>query len=434
MAAAAPDTIDAIADDGVATRLTAAQVRVLVLCFLVVLVDGYDLAAIGYIAPALHRAWGLTPAQLAPAFGAGLFGLMAGSLVFGPLADRWGRKPVLMLSMAVFAAGTLACAFSTSIEMLIGLRLVTGVGLGGAAPTCIALCAEVSPARRRMLLVTLAASGFTLGLALGGLLAAQIIPAFGWRGVFAAGAVAPLALLPLLAALLIESPRFLAARSTAALASAEIASAEPASPVSHLFSGGLAPRTLLLWLTFFASLFMFYLLTSWLPTLMTRAGLSIADAARVGAMVPLGGTLGAIVLALAVDRDRSPRVLVAAYVFSALALVAVGQAMGHHLALMAAVFAAGFGIAGAQNGINLLAATMYPTAARTTGVAWASAAGRVGSIAGSMLGAPLLAAASGPQALFASMALPALVAAAALAALGWLLGRDAPPGSAPQLA
>ena len=398
--------------------LSGLQIRVLVLCFFVVLVDGYDLAAIGYVAPALHQAWGLTPAQLAPAFGAGLFGLLIGSLLFGPLADRRGRKPVLMLSMAVFAVGTLACAFSTSIEMLIALRFVTGLGLGGAAPTCITLAAEVSPARRRVLLVTLSASGFTLGLALGGELAAQIIPAFGWRGVLAAGALAPLLLVPVLAMWLPESPRFLAERHERAAA----------SPVTQLFAGGLAARTLLLWLTFFASLFMFYLLMSWLPTVMTRSGRSIAEAARIGAMVPLGGTVGAILLALVVDREGSPRVLVAAYALSALALVAVGQTMGDPVWLAVAVFLAGFGIAGAQNGINLVAATMYPTEARTTGVSWASAAGRVGSIAGSMIGAPLMAAASGPRALFAWMALPALVAAAALAMLGWARVRQTTRG------
>ena len=285
--------------------------------------------------------------------------------------------------------------------------------------------------------MTLSASGFTLGLALGGELAAQIIPAFGWRGVLAAGALAPLLLVPLLATLLPESPRFLAGRPERAaelrriverLAGGAGVSVEPdaspaaaaaASPVTQLFTRGLAGRTLLLWLTFFASLFMFYLLASWLPTVMTRAGHSIADAARIGAMLPLGGTLGAILLALVVDCDASPRVLVAAYVLAALALVAVGQTMGQPLGLAVSVFIAGFGIAGAQNGINLVAATMYPTEARTTGVSWASAAGRVGSIAGSMIGAPLMATASGPRALFAWMALPALVAAAALAMLGW---------------
>ena len=142
--------------------LSRLQIRVLVLCFLVVLLDGFDTAAIGYIAPELLQSWHIERAQLAPVFGAGLFGMLLGSFCFGPLADRHGRKSVLLVCVLIFALGTLASALSPSVEVLAVLRFITGIGLGGVLPNCITLSSEYSPARRRMLLVTLSYSGFTL--------------------------------------------------------------------------------------------------------------------------------------------------------------------------------------------------------------------------------------------------------------------------------
>ena len=173
-------------------RISPYQILILTLCFLIALLDGFDTAIIGYIAPALREEWGLQPSQLSPAFGAGLFGLLIGSLLFGPIADAIGRKRVLLVAVLVFGGCTLASAYTHSIESLTLLRFITGIGLGGAIPTCITLSSEYSPARRRMLMVTLSWSGFTAGLALGGLLAGQIIPAFGWRGVLLVGGIAPL--------------------------------------------------------------------------------------------------------------------------------------------------------------------------------------------------------------------------------------------------
>lgn len=148
-------------------RISPYQILILTLCFLIALLDGFDTAIIGYIAPALREEWGLQPAQLSPAFGAGLFGLLIGSLLFGPLADAIGRKRVLLVAVLVFGGCTLASAYAHSIESLTLLRFITGIGLGGAIPTCITLSSEYSPARRRMLMVTLSWSGFTAGLALG---------------------------------------------------------------------------------------------------------------------------------------------------------------------------------------------------------------------------------------------------------------------------
>ncbi|MGY2401818.1 MFS transporter [Pseudomonas sp. SDO5271_S396] len=427
-------------------RISGYQIMVLLLCFLVVLVDGFDTAVIGYIAPALRQEWGLQAAQLSPAFGAGLFGLMVGAFIFGPVADAYGRKKVLLASVLIFGIGTLASAYSTSIEMLTALRFLTGIGLGGAMPTCITLSSEYSPARRRMIMVTLSYSGFTTGLALGGAVASQIIPAFGWRGVLMIGGIVPLLLLPLLAWLLPESVRFMAAhprhadtlrkvmgKITGRKDLHDVTFVEPQSPVavrspiSQLFIENRALRTVLLWGTFFCSLFVFYLLTSWLPSILKDAGYDIAAAARIGAMVPLGGTVGAILLALLMDRVSPYRVLGLAYLGAALVIALIGFALADAFWLGLTVFMVGFGVAGAQNGLNLLSASIYPTAARATGVSWAMANGRVGSIIGSVLGAWLIAQLGQPSVFFLVLAIPALFGSIAIFSLQFMTEKKPAP-------
>lgn len=426
-------------------KISPYQILILTLCFLIVLLDGFDTAIIGYIAPALREEWQLQPAQLSPAFGAGLFGLLLGSLIFGPVADAIGRKRVLLVSILIFGGGTLASAYTSSIESLTLLRLITGIGLGGAMPTCITLSSEYSPARRRMIMVTLSWSGFTAGLALGGILAGQIIPAFGWRGLLMLGGIAPLLLLPLLAWQMPESARFMTSSPkhadslrqvieritgknwTGVTIIDDVRPAQARSPISHLFIEGRAVRTLLLWVAFFCSLFVFYLLTSWLPSILRDAGYDIVHASRIGAMVPLGGTLGAILMALLMDRVGPYRVLALSYLGAALVIGATGYLMGDVYTLAATVFLIGFGVAGAQNGLNLVSATLYPTAARVTGVSWAMANGRFGSIVGSMLGAWMIVAAGTSEMFFIWLALPVLVGSAAIFLLYWLsLNRRTP--------
>src|SRR6478736_5879952 len=186
------------------------QMRLLLTCAAVLFLDGFDTQAIGYVAPALAKEWGLTKGALGPVFSAGLFGLMIGALVFGPLADRIGRKKIIILSTLAFGIGTLATAFINDVNTLLLVRFLTGLGLGGAMPNTIAITSEFSPHRRRATMVMIMFCGFSVGAALGGLLAAALIPHFGWRSVFVVGGVAPLLLAPVLAAHLPESVRFLA--------------------------------------------------------------------------------------------------------------------------------------------------------------------------------------------------------------------------------
>lgn len=423
---------------------SALQKRLLALCFLVVAIDGFDTASIGFIAPALRGEWHLSAAALAPLFGAGLFGLMAGALLLGPLADRYGRKPILILSVAFFGLTSLMSSFATDMTTLLVLRFLTGLGLGGAMPTTITLTSEYCPQPRRASLVTLMFCGFTIGSALGGLVAAQLLATVGWRGILMIGGVLPLLLVPALAFLLPESLRWLVLRGRDGGAiAAQIAGGAgslppltvsdvklPGSPVSQLFRPGLFKGTLLLWTTFFMSLLIIYLLSSWLPTILNGAGHSLSQASFISSAFQIGGTAGAILLGRWMDRFRPHRVLALAYGCAALCIAVVGVATDNVPLLVLAVFGVGFGVSGSQVGANALAAAFYPTTSRATGVSWASAIGRSGSVLGSMVGGALLAAELSNQTIFLLLALPALLAAAALLAMGRLQGGAEPEAAA----
>src|SRR6266446_8828753 len=186
------------------------QIRLLLTCAAVLFLDGFDTQAIGYVAPALAKEWGLSKGALGPVFSAGLFGLMIGALVFGPLADRVGRKKIIILSTLAFGLGALVTAFVQDVNTLLAIRFLTGLGLGGAMPNAVAMTSEFNPRRRSATMVMIMFCGFSVGAALGGLLAAALIPQFGWRSVFVVGGAAPLLLVPILARRLPESVRFLA--------------------------------------------------------------------------------------------------------------------------------------------------------------------------------------------------------------------------------
>jgi AAHS family 4-hydroxybenzoate transporter-like MFS transporter len=411
------------------------QVRVLLICAAVLFVDGFDTQAIGYVAPAVAQEWKLVRGALGPVFSAGLFGLMIGAILFGTIADRIGRKRIIVFSTIAFGVCSLLTTLAQDVAWLMVLRFLTGLGLGGAMPNAVALTSELSPHRRRATMVMTMFAGFSIGAALGGLLAAVLIPAFGWRSVFLIGGLAPLALAPMLGVMLPESIRYLALdggrdRDVAGLlrliASDESIPADahfvvrepklPGLPVAHLFAEGRSGVTLLLWSVFFMSLLDLYLLSNWLPTVLNDLGVSVSVAAVIGAMLQFGGVAGTFALGRFIDRF-SFRALALTYLSAAVAIAAIGVT-GHSNALVtSAIFAAGFCTIGGQIAANALTATYYPTAIRSTGMGWALGIGRVGSIVGPLVGGAMLAAKVGVDTLFAVAAIPALIAAAAALAL-----------------
>ncbi len=416
-------------------KLSAVQVTLLVLCFLIVAIDGFDTAAIGFIAPAIRADWSLTPAQLAPLFGSGLFGLMIGAFAIGPFADRHGRKAALIFAAVFFGVASLASAYSPNLTVLILLRLLTGLGLGGAMPNAITLTSEYCPEGRRSFLVTLMFCGFTIGSALGGIVASQIVADYGWRSVLIVGGVLPLVLVPVLWWALPESVRFLVMRGgetqrivaalhriapEADLRNATFTGARKphGSPVRQLFGGELLGGTLLLWLAFFMSLLVVYLLSSWLPTLINSSGVPLRTASLITAMFQVGGTIGAVSIGRLMDRLNPHHVLGIAYTSAGLFIYLIGHAAAAPWLMVMAVFGAGFCVSGGQVGANALSAAYYPTASRATGVSWANGVGRIGSVLGSMLGGFMLSLGWGLPTVFAIVGIPAVLAGLAIFAMG----------------
>lgn len=416
------------------------------LCFLIVLLDGFDTAAIGYIAPSLMQEWGVTKPDLAPVLSAALFGLAAGALSSGPLADRLGRRLVLNASVLVFAVACLASAFAADLQSLTAWRFVTGLGLGAAMPNAVTLISEYCPAKRRALLTNAMFSGFPLGAALGGFLAAWMIPQFGWRSVLVLGGVLPAVLLVLMLLWLPESVRYMVAkgmpaervravlgRISAAAASARSfhltevrAVAEGKQGLGVVLSRSYAVGTLMLWLAYFMGLVIFYALINWMPILFKDAGLEPRTATLVAALFPLGGC-GAIFFGWLMDRFNANRIIAVGYALTAAAIYAIGQMAGNVGALVLVVFVAGTIMNTAQVSMPALAAGFYPTQGRATGVAWMLGIGRFGGIAGSFLVAELARQKLGFSEVFLVIAIPGLIATVAL-----LIKQFAHPEAAPE--
>ena len=299
------------------------QLRVAVLCGLIQALDGYDLSAIGLAVPSLTKAWSMPPAAFTQAFALSSVGIMAGAMLAGPIADRFGRKPVLLLSVALFGLFSLLSAWAPSLPILVALRFFTGIGIGGAMPTTVALTSDYTPDRWRTSAVMFMFTGNTIGGFFAGQIAAQILPRWGWQGIFYVGGIVPLVLLVVLIFILPESPQF---QRGARPAGAQ------ANPVSGLFADGLAVSTLLIWAIFLINLLNMYLIGYWLPTVLNLEGFSPADAAFAASIYSLGGIMITLLLGPVIARLGAERVLATSLLFGALCIGIVATVrMPHRL-------------------------------------------------------------------------------------------------------
>src|ERR1700722_10711756 len=404
------------------------QLRVVLLCALVQAFDGFDLGTIGMAAPSLSKAWGVAPPLFTTAFVMSSVGILFGALLSGPLGDRFGRKPLLVISVAFIGIFSVASAFAWSIPSITVMRFMTGLGIGGAMPVTVALTSDYSPIQRRGTLIMLMFCGNTLGGFLGGQLVAQILPIFGWQSIFFAGGLPTLVLIPFLVMFLPESPRFLIAHRANApetqdilrrlnirpqVAATKMVDVAKGNPVQQLFTGGLAISTILLWIAFFANLLNMYLFSYWMPTVLTLSGFKPANAVFYASMFSLGGILSCVVLGPAIDRFGAPRVLAASFASGVIFVLAAGLANLPAPFIMIPIFGAGAAMIGSQLGANAMAAGLYPARIRSTGVGWALGIGRLGGIAGPAIGGALLAFGLPPKQIFLCACGPALIAACA---------------------
>lgn len=408
------------------------QWMILVLCFITVAMDGFDTAIIGFIASDLVLEWGVQKSALGPVMSAALVGLAVGALTAGPMADRIGRKKVLILSIVVFGTFSLLTAAATSLNQLTLLRFLTGLGLGAAMPNAATLMSEYAPERRRALLVNLMFVGFPIGSSLGGFISAWLIPLYGWQSVLILGGIMPLVMAVVLLFLLPESVRYLVAKNKSQQQVAtilnriaplpagtqfvlhEAGEVQEKSALGVIFSPRYLVGTLMLCLTYFMGLLIFYLLTSWLPLLIRETGATLSQASVVTALFPLGGGIGVLVLGALMDKFNPDKVVAVGWLLTGVFVCLVGFSTSSLVLMGVMVFIAGSIMNGAQSSMPALAAGFYPTQGRATGVAWMLGIGRFGGILGAFSGVFLMQAELSFETIFMLLAIPALLSACAL--------------------
>jgi MFS transporter, AAHS family, 4-hydroxybenzoate transporter len=420
-------------------RLGALQIRVVVLCALIQMCDGYDVGSIGWAVPSLTHVWHVAPPAFALAFLWSNIGVMAGALSAGPIGDRFGRKPLLLISVALFGLGSLASAVSPSLDFLAVTRFFTGAGIAGAFAGTVALTGDYAPQRLRATMIMVMFTGAPVGGFIGGLAVSFLLHlGFGWPIIFIIGGVFPLVLWLIAALWLPESPRLLAARANLAprhralLQRLEIAPAAGeaqgidvarGNPVRMLFGEGLALQTTLLWIIFFCSLLNLFLFVFWLPEVLHLIGMTPSQAVFATSLYPLGGIAAVLYLGWAIDRFGT-RSLAAHYAVGIVFIALISLATLPYLALLVVVLLSGLTVIGSQTGLNGACGKLYPARMRTSGYGVATGVGRLGGIAAAPLGGFLLARGLPPTYVFLSACLFALIAAIATAFLA-MPGRQA---------
>jgi len=407
--------------------------------------EGYDMQVLAYAAPSIIKAWHVNKATFGQVFGLGLFGYMLGATLLGHLGDRFGRKKSIIGGCLWFGAFTFATGYAATLPALFVLRFIAGIGLGVSIPNTIALAAEYSSLRVRATTIGAMFIGYNIGGALGGPIAAKYVPTLGWPILFHVGGIAPIILAVTLVFTLPESIRFLALKQNRPdRVAAIVAKLVPHQaivpgtrfvlheeihgglPVKNLFTEGRAMMTSLLWLAFAMSLVGHYFLTSWLPTVLSSSGVSMAHAVMAAAVFQIGGSCGNLIVTRFLDK-RGTIAIAGAFALATPLTVLIGFTGASDALLMVVVFLAGACILGGQVGLNAVSGTVYPTYIRSTGAGWAFGVGRIGSIIGPVIGGYLINVLP-TSSLFICAAIPMLLCAAA----AYFLGRAPVTASARQ--
>jgi AAHS family 4-hydroxybenzoate transporter-like MFS transporter len=426
-----PVDIGALID---AARFGPMQITVFVLALLCMTFEGYDTYAVSYIGPTLLTLWHLSTATLGIIFTAGTIGSAVGYLAIGPVADRLGRRIPVIAGTAAFGAASLLSTSATGSVTFIIWRLLVGLALGAALPNIVAIAAEVTPARRRSLVVVVLYSGFAIGSALAGLIAGRLMPSFGWTSVLWVGGAVPLLLSLAMWQWLPESPRFITLRNARdprlpsllgrLLGSAVLPATGPftlpgeqlrSQPIRDLFVGGRLVSTLMIWLVLSMDVTTIGALVFWIPTLLNTAGQSAAQGISFSVVLLLGGIIGAFVIGWCMDRFGTYRILIPAHLCATAFIVSFALLV--RTSPVAVAFLIGLTLNGGTSGSQGLLARLYPTALRTTGVGWASAVSRLIGIAQPLLLGLMLAARWTPTTSLLVCSVPTVISMLALVVL-----------------
>jgi AAHS family 4-hydroxybenzoate transporter-like MFS transporter len=386
------------------------QIWVCFLCFCVTFLDGFDLTVIGVALPKIADFLHSKPGALGLALSAGQVGPLIGAIGLGMLADRWGRKQMLFISAIIFGVFTMLTAYITSVEQLALFRFLAGIGLGGAVPNALAFGCEYAPTRMRATLTTTMYAGMAVGSVTAGLSAAYLLPHYGWQSLFFVGGLVPIVIGLLVAVLLPESLEFLVLRGKDAkqirrivsrIAPALVESGDvefystekklPGAPVKHLFKEGRAFTTVLLWIAFFASFYLLWILLSWAPTLLRRSGATVQQYSLAFAGINLGSAVATITIGRVMDKSNPFNILKVAFILAFVSVAVFGLFAGSPFIVIAILSViTGFFVIGGNSGLMGLATVSYPPDIRGTGLGWAYGIGKMGAMVAPAMGGFLL--------------------------------------------
>ncbi|SEM43784.1 benzoate transport [Pseudoxanthomonas sp. GM95] len=421
-------------------RMSRFQWLAIAICVLLNMLDGFDVMVMAFAAPHVSADWGLSGKELGLMLSAGLVGMALGSLVLAPLADKHGRRAMILWCLVILTVGMLASAFAQNAWQLAALRVLTGIGIGGMLAGVGVITAEYASPKWRSTAVALQATGYPIGATIGGLIAAAMLEHWGWHSVFVFGAAASLLCIPVVLVLLPESLDFLVSRRPAgalerlnallarmqqpALAALP---APPATPpkagYAALFTPGLRRNSVLIALGFFMHMFAFYFVLSWTPKLLVQAGMSAEQGITGGVLLNLGGIVGGALFGWLASRFLITRLTAGSFVIAAVGMV-VFAALGTQLNLAFPVaFVIGAALFGSMAGLYAVAPIVFDASVRTTGLGWAIGIGRIGAILSPMTVGVLVDAGWQPANLYYVLALPLLVAVVAVLSMRLLAQR-----------
>ncbi|MCY1171399.1 4-hydroxybenzoate transporter PcaK [compost metagenome] len=387
-------------------RWTVASMLVLASSFILNALDGMDIVIMSYIAPVLAADWNLDPQRLGVVFSASLAGMTVGGLVIAPLADRFGRRPLILIVLSVITVTMIASGFSRAITEMVIARFIIGVGIGAILACVTAIAADFAPEGQRAFAVSLAISGYPLGAVLTGLASATLVPVHGWRPMLIGAGCISFALLPIMF-LTIRESRNLSAAATG-----------KAFRLRRVFEDRRLWPTLSLWLGIAMGFMTFYFVVSWITQLATVAGLPLNRAIYAGALFNLGGFLGTIFVGRLGARYGLPRVTFFTMAAAAILLTLFGAVAMPLAATLGMAMLMGMATNGGFNAFYGLAAELYPAEVRSTGIGWAMGIGRIGAVAGPLLGGVLMQGGFSLAALMATFAVPVLISAVAALCIG----------------
>lgn len=409
--------------------MTGLQIFVVAICVFISALDGFDVLAVAFTAPAISRQWGLSPIQVGGLFSAGLAGMGAGAFLLSPLSDRIGRRPMILLCLTLLSAGMAMSAMSRSITELMLLRVLTGLGIGGMLSNINTMVAEYASVKRRNLAVSLMTVGYPLGAAFGGLAAVPLVEAFGWRAVYLFGSGVGFALLPIILMFMPESVQFLSVRQPAgALARVNTIMRRMNRPEFAGLSAFAAPKSgsngalrMLFGRTFFATtalvilmnvsvMMSVYFIASWLPKIVSQSGFSDTIGIYLALILNLSGAFGCLAFGLLANRMGVRLLSTLAFVGLAGALTIFGLVPPQITVLAATVVLVGFFNSSAITAIYVTLPIAFPAAVRGTGIGLGLGAGRVGAVLGPYLAGMLISAGWTPAGYCFVLALPLLLA------------------------